>query len=172
MLEPGLRAPDFVLPDRRGVRSQFYAHVGGRSVLLVFGKTLVTREDCDLVVVAASIESIADAWMAFQDADGRVAGQYGVRDDAAFLLDANLRVIRSFDLTNRDARDAIGQTLSDEVDSPSLEVRHIAPVLTVPRVLERAHREVLMTLWEEGGHVETGVESSREGGRVRGGGDR
>ncbi len=166
VLEPGLRAPDFVLPDRRGVPTRFYARVGGRPVLLLFGQTDLECDGCDRVVVVDSTQSVDDEGVHFRDTDGAVARQYGVEEGgAAILLDANLRVIRSFDLTEGEVEEAIRQALSEEGDSPSLEVLRVAPVLTVPRVLELSHCDYLMTLWEEGGHVETGVESSEEGER-------
>ena len=165
MLEPGLRAPDFVLPDLRGVASQFYARVGGRPVLLVFGERIPTCEGCDRIVVGKSIESVGEGCIAFRDVDGAVARRYEVEGDAAFLLDANLRIVFSFDPTDGEAVDTLSRKVARMEDAPSLEVYHIAPVLTVPRVLEPAHCEFLMKLWEEGGHVETGVETSGDGGR-------
>lgn len=166
MLEPGLRAPDFVLPDHRGGASQFYARVGGRPVLLVFGESDVALEGSDRVVVTSSTESLDDECFRFRDADGAVARQYGVEGrETAFLLDANLRVVCSFDPMDGAAVETLRQTVMEMGEVPPLEVRHVAPVLTIPRVLEQTHCEFLMKLWEEGGHVETGVETSGDGGR-------
>ena len=162
MLEAGLRAPDFVLPDTRGVASQFYARVGGRPVLLVFGDSGLTCEGCDRVVVGGAAD---EGSIAFSDVDGLVARQFGVEGTGAFLLDANLRVVCSLDPTDGAAVDALRRTVATMDEIPSLEVRRIAPVLTLPRVLEPAHCEFLMTLWDQGGHVETGVESSADGAR-------
>ena len=166
MLEPGVRAPDFVLPDTRGVASQFYGRAGGRPVLLIFGSGEMFCDGCDRFVVARSAEELEGADEGFADADGTVFERYGVEREGAFLLDPNLRIVCRVDPGDSGPAEVLRSGMAEMETSEPIEVGHVAPVLIVPRVLEVAHCEFLMTLWEREGHVETGVEVSDDQGQA------
>lgn len=164
MLERGERAPDFVLPDDRGVQTQFYAEAGGRPLVLVFGCVLDGLSAEAIAVVPEGTET-PDGTRLFVDPKAVVATVYGVDGCAAFVLDANLRVVRAVDPEGDDVRGEIEVALGGlQLDRGAPQVRSQAPVLFVPRVLDAEQCGFLMSIWSQQ-HQATGVEASVAGGR-------
>ena len=172
ILEPGERFPDFILPETSGQSAHLYARVGGRPVLILLWRD--PDPDIDAVanqfstgcdVVSVSPRPIESAAQAFIDDRGTVLDQHlGGLSRVSYVLDANLRVLKS--ITEAEPADRIGEALRSVGGSPSRDIRHQAPVLTVERLLEPDRCQFLMQLWEKGGSVETGVEQSTFRGRT------
>jgi predicted 2-oxoglutarate/Fe(II)-dependent dioxygenase YbiX len=155
----GERAPDFVLTDPSGSRAQFYAHAGGRPIALVFGSG--PRMD-ELAHRLAGREDVAVALVA----EPQVAEAYGVdaSRQTVVVLDPDLRVAG---VVADDEPTSEVVALLDEamLVGPDTEVRHQAPVLFIPRILDAAQRDRLIRVAELKGEVETGVERSAGGSR-------
>ena len=172
ILEPGDRFPDLVLPDASGQRVHLYARVGGRPVLLLLWRepgpdvdalAIQFSEACDVVTISS--RAIASAEYAFVDGDGKVLDAHlGERSRGVYVLDANLRVLKS--IMEAEPADRIADALRSITDTSPRDIRCQAPVLTVERVLAPERCQFLMQLWEKGGSVETGVEQSTSHGRT------
>ena len=157
-IEVGTRAPDFVLTDAAGARAQFYAHAGGRPIALVFG----SDRSANLTELLAGRDDVAITAVSEPD----IAGAYGVdaSSQTVVVLDPNLRVVGVV---------TAAHSLSEVVrllevarhQGPDNEVRHQAPVLFIPRVLDEAQRDRLIQVAKREGHVETGVERFAGGSR-------
>jgi predicted 2-oxoglutarate/Fe(II)-dependent dioxygenase YbiX len=172
----GERAADFVLGDRSGVPSRFYAHAGGRPTAVVFD---VDGKDPRLIDLAYRLADRADVALCcvtadgppgfavptWSDRDGAVAAAYGVLagETTAVVLDPNLRVVGV----------VVGDQLVDRVidlldaavhRDAAVQVVTQAPVLLLPRVLDAESRERLVQVWERDGGIDTGV--ARTGGDV------
>jgi predicted 2-oxoglutarate/Fe(II)-dependent dioxygenase YbiX len=149
-LEPGQRAPDFVLPRRDGTPTRFYAIAGGRPAVLMFRDGEVSVYDVDRPEL---VEVLVDH-------DGAVSARYGVADKAAaYVLDPNLRVLGMLEPGDGELASAHVQALLGAV----LPV--LAPVLLVPNVLSADACAWLIDLWATQGSVDTGIEVTREGRR-------
>jgi predicted 2-oxoglutarate/Fe(II)-dependent dioxygenase YbiX len=159
-LSRGERAPDFTAPSARGTPTRFYAVAGGAPTALVFGQVPGT---CPIAVVQV-LERAAEArHPVFADRDGSVRALFGVAagEERIFVLDANLRVLESLP---PDAAQGIAEIARASI--PKVEASEVvtqAPVLLVPGVLDPDICSVLMQVFEERGHVETGVEESYDG---------
>jgi predicted 2-oxoglutarate/Fe(II)-dependent dioxygenase YbiX len=174
-MERGERAPDFVLPRPDGTAVRFYASAGGRPAVLMFAPS-ATDEAVSAAVAAAQgtpatvhlvvrepadADALPEGVAVLLDAGGKVTDSYRVQPDVptALVLDPNLRVRAS------------GSTVDPALLAPVIEpdpapvVAAQAPVLYVPDVLDEPAREALIRVWEEQGHVETGVERSAAGRR-------
>ncbi len=182
-LGPGDRAPDFVLSSA-GTPTRFYGRVGGAPVVLVFaplGAEIETRALiralgalCTIVVARREPETETEATV-FVDEDGRVFAAYGVPDSKGCIvvLDPNLRVLRTIE-SGESGESPFGPTLAALVldsisELPVLEANTIsaqAPVLLVPRALEREVCATLVDVWSRHGHEESGVEASASGRRL------
>jgi hypothetical protein len=145
-IEVGTRAPDFVLTDAAGARAQFYAHAGGRPIALVFG----SDRSANLTELLAGRDDVAITPVAEPD----IAAAYGVdaSSQTVVVLDPNLRVVGVV---------TAAHSLSEVVrllevarhHGPDNEVRHQAPVLFIPRVLDEAQRDRLIQVARREGHV-------------------
>lgn len=176
-LTVGERAPDFVLPRPSGERARFYAHVGGQPTALLFtgdddgvaaelSTWVAGRGDVALCAVTTRRETALAGVPTWLDEDGALRDRYGVAPDqpTAVVLDPNLRVAGVV------SGDQLAEATAELLDSVShrdaaVEVTTQAPVLLLPKALDRARRERLIAVWEQEGAVETGVEQSVGGGR-------
>jgi len=181
----GERAPDMVLASRDGTPTRYYAQAGGRPALLVLAdKGCVARLDA----LAEGLTAIGDAQLTvhvvgppalvghdlrfplLQDPDGRAAGAYRTGGaPTAFLLDPNLRVRATLPFTDgarvaADVAELVAELVWD--DRRPREITSQAPLLVVPDVLDPEQCAELIAVWEQQGHSQTGVESSRAGGRA------
>lgn len=182
-LERGERATDFVLPlAPDGTPTRFYSKAGGAPAVLIFSPgederlagfpAALDGRDVDILSVSACKPARNSQFPhpVFVDAKGVVRSAYRIGDSAAsivFVLDPNLRVLASVVLD--DPRNA-ARKVRNVLDSrrPETEPRVVdaqAPVLLVPNVLDPEICNFLMGVWENRGHVETGVEQSQGTGR-------
>lgn len=179
-LGPGDRAPDFVLSSA-GTPTRFYGRVGGAPVALLFTPLGAEVETgaliaalgtlCTIVVARREPETETEAPV-FVDEDGRVFAAYGVTDSKGCIvvLDPNLRVLRTIEPGESPFGPALAALVLDSVaELPVLEANILsaqAPVLLVPRALEREVCATLVDIWSRYGHEETGVEASASGRRL------
>jgi predicted 2-oxoglutarate/Fe(II)-dependent dioxygenase YbiX len=158
-LRRGDRAPDFVLPDERGIRTRFYGIGGGRVMVLLFAESAVAIDGVEIMVVARGAP--VSGLKTFVDSDGALAALYRVTEPTAIILDANLRVLavlRSDDLAG--IREATKPTAL-----PAIELGAQAPVLLVPNALDPDLCAETIAWLEAHGSAATGVERSSEGRR-------
>jgi peroxiredoxin/predicted 2-oxoglutarate/Fe(II)-dependent dioxygenase YbiX len=177
-LEPGDRAPNFILPCANGETLMFYDQVRGGPIVLLFAPkagravaALAARQPAlaalgaELFAVtrgpaAADAGVVAGGVLLFADADGKVAAQYKLAPDAApvcFVLDANQRLLQRIDApADRLAAEAqawIEQHWHPPAPGPAGAV---APVLLVPHVLAPDLCQHLIAAWQAD-HAEGGV---------------
>ncbi len=165
-LERGERAPDFVLPAApSGTPLRFYGHAGGEPLVLVLrdargGSDAAIRDLARdharraRVFVIGGDPAPIDGATVLVDEDGAVRGRFrhGPEDgDRVLLLDARVRVSASV-------------PLGEPIPAAATEERP-APILLVSRVLDVSTCARLIETFEREGHVETGVEESRDGRR-------
>jgi predicted 2-oxoglutarate/Fe(II)-dependent dioxygenase YbiX len=169
----GERAADFVSPGSSGSPERFYAYAGGRPTVVVFGgsdgderlallaERLHGRDDVALHRVTAQQPVQSMIFRSWSDPGHAVADAYGIDPGAltAVVLDPNLRVVGVAGGPDL-AADALG--LLDRAGYPAepVEVRGIAPVLFVPRVLDTVQRDELIRVWHDNGSTATGVARS------------
>ena len=174
LLEPGHRAPDFVLPTVEDSRpTRFYGAAGGQALVVLIGHGRIA-------VHHATDEGAADtALLDLTDADGAVAAQYGARPGDVIVLDPALRCLGalrpaeqpatdqppSAALADADLRAAIAALVQTASLASDQIVSAQAPVLLIPNVLTAARCAWLTQLWEDGGAAETGVEMTEEDAR-------
>jgi len=105
-----------------------------------------------------------------QDADGRAVAAYRTGGaPTAFLLDPNLRVRVALPLADgarvaADVAELVAELVWD--DRRPREITTQAPLLVVPDVLDPEQCAELITVWEQEGHSQTGVEAATGGGRA------
>ena len=182
-LKRGERAPDFVLPAPDGTLTRFYGKAGGTPIALLFCSAdavaglldFCVALDPDLIAVFMVLSNQPDPagdfpFPVFADPDGKVRQAYRLNSEehpALFILDPNLRVLKSFALQNLQASaQEVSAVLA--ADLPPASPRQIttqAPVLLIPRVLDPEICRHLIQVWQEQGHEETGVEQSHQGRR-------
>jgi predicted 2-oxoglutarate/Fe(II)-dependent dioxygenase YbiX len=161
-IDVGERAPDFVLTDPSGSPARFYARAGGRPIALIFGGDGAGPLTDELTRLLAGREDIAVTPVA----DSAVAEAYGVDAEppTVVVLDPDLRVVGV--VTGEQSSVDIVALLDAAIHrGPDNEVRHQAPVLFIPRVLDAEQRDRLIRVAEREGDVETGVERSAGGTR-------
>ena len=187
-LAPGLRAPDFALPCPSGNPVRFYGRAGGMPCALVFAErsqqapveefaAALTRR-YEVRVEILGVISGGDSgsgetpfsFDTFTEPGTAVSGPYGVASEKprVCLLDENLRILEWYGLD--DPARAAGEAarfLSEACsEREGGHVESAAPVLIVPRVLDEAWCEELISKWRRDGAAATGVEASRGGRRV------
>lgn len=181
-LERGERAPDFVLPGADGAPSRFYATAGGRPGALVFADappdglgSLHEQLEAAGVALFAVTRQPPDGPTPFAhwvDAEGKLARPYrltpGAATATALVLDANVRVLGSFEIDQPLTAAQQVTRLLPPAEVEAAEVRAQAPVLLVPNALDAEWCIRLMDVWEREGHVETGVERTVAGRRDEG----
>jgi peroxiredoxin/predicted 2-oxoglutarate/Fe(II)-dependent dioxygenase YbiX len=181
-LEPGDRAPNFILPCANGETLMFYDQVRGGPIVLLFDPArdaaagpalqgLIDQQPAladlgaELFAVARQVAA-ADAAVVergvllFADADGKVAAQYKLVPDAApvcFVLDANQRLLRRIDAApERLAAEALAWLERHWHPPAPGPAGAVAPVLLVPRVLAPELCQHLIAAWQAD-HAEGGV---------------
>lgn len=159
----GERAPDFVLAGPSCEPTRFYAIAGGLPTALIFGGGELSQQHLaeltDPLAVRDDVAAIAVL-------DPKVAEAYGVarHQPTVVVLDPDLRVVGLVTGDNPSA-DVVALLEVALHRGPFTEVTGQAPVLFVPRAVDEALRDRLIRLLEQEGSVETGVETSSEGGR-------
>jgi predicted 2-oxoglutarate/Fe(II)-dependent dioxygenase YbiX len=180
-LGTGERATDFVLPlEPGGKQTRFYAKAGGIPVLLVFMgdgsqepakyllDALSNKGDFAVFGVRTGGEAIGKIpFPVFRDGQGAVASAYRLgqeKQNVVFVLDANLRVLGSAKLEDGEPAVNKVQALLEDAGKKNIEpieVQVQAPVLLIPRVLDRKICNFLVQVWQHEGNEETGVERSQ-----------
>jgi predicted 2-oxoglutarate/Fe(II)-dependent dioxygenase YbiX len=187
-LEPGDRFPDFELADRtEAVRSLYQRAQGLATAIFLDSDDALRKSLCevaeayqraglDCLVIDGSAQGSAPAPCVLADTSGRFrqglremsghpSGPAGARP-LAFLLDRNQRILALSDESDL-ARWALTRW-SEELPAPVAEIRHAAPVLTVPNVLSRADCHALIARWHQMGHAEGTLTSMVNGALVKG----
>lgn len=184
-LEPGDRLPDFILADQTGMVRPFYQRVSGRGMAVFVDCTPALRQslrDLREAYQAAELECLAiDASVAgaepwpciLADEAGRICrairdlSGHGTPGGAplALLLDRNQRVLALSDQGDL-AQWALARWSEEAPLTPAGEIRHVAPVLTVPNILTREDCRAIVARWHGMGHEPGKVTSRVEGERV------
>lgn len=186
-LEPGDRFPEFVLADQTGAMRAFSQRVRGLAMAVFLDSTPALRRSLRALAEgyqAAELDCIAidgtaqgaEAWPTIlADEAGRI--RQSLREMAgrpvspprplAFLLDRNQRVLAladEGDAADGDlARWALARWSEERPPAPAAEIRHAAPVLTVPNVLSRGDCRALIARWHEMGNAPGKVTSLVQG---------
>ena len=176
-LEPGVRAPDFVLPHAHGDRMRFYGRAGGAPTVLLFtaGAADDTRGLAErlraVVSATTAVHTIATEASdddTLVDAEGRVHRAYGADPDGApqaVVLGPDVRVADVHPLTSTSLTDIAAAASATAHADPDVVVSHQAPVLLVPDALSPDWCQRLIALWDSVETVETGVEVTADGRR-------
>lgn len=147
-LQPGDRAPDFVLPSREGGITTFYEDYCGRPALVLLSDrtdnlpTAAVPSDASLAVVPGPPgQALADAPLRAIGDDGRLRraligadGPTGGRRCIALAFDAQLRLRERFDDAPAAATWLQQQPTTDTATSAD-RIDATAPVLIVPELL-------------------------------------
>ncbi len=191
-LQPGERAPDFLLPDRRDIRISLYDKVKGGPIVVAFlpaGDPAAARERAAFLAAAPRFASAgahlflvcggspaalsADAAAAGEaarlvaDGDGAVARRYGVPGrTAVFVLDPNARVRAAFAEGATLAADAL-ECAAALAPAPPVELELHPPILLVPEALEPDFCKYLIGEFHRRGHQESGTFRVVEGQMVK-----
>ena len=186
-LEPGDRFPEFVLADQTGAMRAFSQRVRGLAMAVFLDTTPASRQAIraltdayravalDCLAIDGTAEG-AEAWPTIlSDEAGRI--RQSLREMAgrpaspprplAFLLDRNQRVLALADegdaADGNLARWALARWSEEPAPAPAVEIRHGAPVLTIPNVLSRADCRALIARWHEMGNAPGKVTSLVQG---------
>jgi predicted 2-oxoglutarate/Fe(II)-dependent dioxygenase YbiX len=185
-LEPGDRVPDFILADQTGLIRPFYQRVSGRGMVVFVDSTPALRQslaDLREAYRAAELECLVidttaagvEPWpCTLADEAGRICRAFremsghGTPGGAplAVLLDRNQRILALSDRGDP-AQWALARWSEEAPLTPAGEIRHVAPVLTVPNVLTPADCRAVIARWHEMGHEPGKVTSMVEGEEVR-----
>lgn len=183
-LEPGDRFPDFVLADQTGAAWGLYQRAQGSATALFLDSDDALRTSLreladayraarlDCVIIDGSAQGAAPSPAVLADSTGRFrqglremcgqpSGPAGARP-LAFLIDRNQRVLalsHQGDL----ARWALTRWSEEPPLTPAAEIRHAAPVLTVPNVLSPADCRAVIARWHQMGHESGTVTSMVDG---------
>ncbi len=173
MLEPGDRAPHFLLADIDGkTRSPVENQVAGKPLVLLFqggdgpgyaefGDRIATFDEFDAVlfVIARCTPAencelqgrLGDAPRVLADPTGEVFRSYGCTNAAIFVLDLNSRIIDVYAPSggSTDVDRALAEVGAAYRDAPEATLSMHAPVLVLPRVLDRPMCRRLMAEWEK-----------------------
>jgi predicted 2-oxoglutarate/Fe(II)-dependent dioxygenase YbiX len=188
-LEPGDRFPEFMLADQTGAMRAFSQRVRGLAMAVFLDSSEALRRslrtladayqaaDLDCLAVDGAAES-AEPWPTIlADEAGRIrqslremAGRSGGGRPLAFLLDRNQRILAIADETLADdgdlARWALTRWSAEPPPAPATEIRHAAPILTIPNVLSRDDCRALIARWHEMGNAPGKVTSLVKGEQV------
>lgn len=173
-ISQGERAPDFVLPIYNGTRTRFYAHAGGVPTVLLFIPHLTDKIQAlihtlqqqpnppDIFIVQRQTEVSNTKITTFIDNENKVHQAYRISNTSvALLLNANLRVLSTYPLDPpENIAEQIVQALTEQTLPPPQEITTQAPVLLIPHVLTPDICQVLMNVWQNQGHEETGIEQT------------
>jgi len=191
-LEPGDRFPEFMLADQTGAMRAFSQRVRGLAMAVFLDSTDAVRQSLRALAdayQAAALDCLAidataagaEPWptiladeagrirQSLREMTGRPATPAGART-LAFLLDRNQRILAIADDTLAEdgdlARWALARWSEEPPPAPAAEIRHAAPVLTVPNVLSRADCRALIARWHEMGNAPGKVTSLVKGEQV------
>jgi len=191
-LEPGDRFPEFMLADQTGAMRAFSQRVRGLAMAVFLDGTDAVRQSLRALAdayQAAALDCLAidataagaEPWptiladeagrirQSLREMTGRPATPAGART-LAFLLDRNQRILAIADDTLAEDGDlalwALARWSEEPPPAPAAEIRHAAPVLTVPNVLSRADCRALIARWHEMGNAPGKVTSLVKGEQV------
>lgn len=188
-LEPGDRFPEFVLADQTGAMRGFSQRVRGLAMAVFLDSTPALRQslralsdryqaaELDCLAIDGTAEGADPSLTILADEAGRIrqvlremAGRPASPRPLAFLLDRNQRVLAvadEGDAAEGDlARWALARWSEEPPPAPAAEIRHAAPVLTIPNVLSRADCRALIARWHEMGNAPGKVTSLVHGEQV------
>ena len=187
-LEPGDRFPEFMLADQTGAMRAFSQRVRGLAMAVFLDSTDALRQslraladayraaELDCLAIDGAAQG-AEPWpVILADEAGRI--RQSLREMAgrstgrpfAFLLDRNQRILALADDALADggdlARWALTRWSAEPPTAPAAEIRHAAPVLTIPNVLSRDDCRALIARWHEMGNAPGKVTSLVKGEQV------
>lgn len=188
-LEPGDRFPEFTLADQTGAMRAFSQRVRGLAMAVFLDSTPALRQalralsdryqaaELDCLAIDGTAEGADASLTILADEAGRIrqtlremAGRPASPRPLAFLLDRNQRVLAvadEGDAAEGDlARWALVRWSEEPPLAPAAEIRHAAPVLTIPNVLSRADCRALIARWHEMGNAPGKVTSLVHGEQV------
>lgn len=188
-LEPGDRFPEFMLADQTGAMRGFTHRVRGLAMAVFLDTMPALRQslralsdryqaaELDCLAIDDSAEGADASLTTLADEAGRIrqvlremAGRSASPRPLAFLLDRNQRVLAvadEGDAAEGDlARWALARWAEEPPLAPAAEIRHTAPVLTIPNVLSRADCRALIARWHEMGNAPGKVTSLVHGEQV------
>ncbi len=189
-LEPGDRFPEFMLADQTGAMRAFSQRVRGLATAVFLDSSEALRQslrtlaesyqaaELDCLVIDGSAEGAEPSPTILADEAGRIrqslremAGRSAAANrPLAFLLDRNQRIIALADDSLADdsdlARWALTRWSAEPPSAPAAEIRHAAPVLTIPNVLSRDDCRALIARWHEMGNAPGRVTSLVKGEQV------
>ncbi|MBA4099251.1 MAG: hypothetical protein C0484_21100 [Rhodospirillum sp.] len=191
-LEPGDRFPEFMLADQTGAMRAFSQRVRGLAMAVFLDSTDALRQslraladdyqaaELDCLAIDGAAEG-AEPWPTIlADEAGRIrqslcemAGRSAAPGDArplAFLLDRNQRILALADEATADGGDlacwALTRWSAEPATAPAAEIRHAAPILTIPNVLSRDDCRAVIARWHEMGNAPGKVTSLVKGEQV------
>jgi predicted 2-oxoglutarate/Fe(II)-dependent dioxygenase YbiX len=189
-LEPGDRFPEFMLADQTGAMRAFSQRVRGLATAVFLDSSEALRQslrtlaesyqaaELDCLVIDGTAEGAEPSPTILADEAGRIrqslremAGRSAAANrPLAFLLDRNQRIIALADDSLADhgdlARWALTRWSAEPPSAPAAEIRHAAPVLTIPNVLSRDDCRALIARWHEMGNAPGRVTSLVKGEQV------
>ncbi len=192
-LAPGDRVPDFFLPDVAGDIKLFYVEARGKPIVVFLAAKLDEAKHQNQLREFERFRMPGEEVPAHCFAISRRPGELGtlsenfpgsilidggkvatdafrVRWDAlgegsrTFVLDSNQRILTVFDEhCEAPARAAFDYVQSLRQFSESLQPRHVAPVVMIPRVFEPEFCRRLIDAYHERGSRETGIVTVTDG---------
>lgn len=187
-LRPGDRFPNFLLPDQTGGARWFVQRALGRGLLVlldpddaVMQSLAAMAADCAAIeldhVGLARVASGDPAFPILIDSANKIGpalrrmSGLAPSGPAAFLLDRNQRVLALCDAGAVPAHDLPHWGLENwrrmkGADQP-VQIGQVAPVLTVPGVLDADHCRALIERWHTHGHEAGHVTSLVQGEQIR-----
>ncbi len=165
MLEPGDRAPQFLLKDQQGhAKSPVENRVAGKPLVLLFtggsGSTFAefakqadafADADATLFVIGHGNRGTPDdALQNLTDRDGATHAKYGCNEPSVCILDLDARILDIFPASGSQAdvdRALRGVDAALKV-APDGTLSMHAPVLVIPRVLDPAGCQRVIEAWE------------------------
>ena len=169
MLEPGDRAPQFLLKDLAGrARTQVENRIAGKPVILLFDNATADFEhfakevdvfqdhDTTLFVISAAepndrLAKLSERLTVVLDERGATHRRYGCETPAVCVLDLDSRLIDIYLATGtpQDIERALAGVSTALKVAPEATLSMHAPVLVIPRALDPDTCRKVMDAWEQ-----------------------
>ena len=169
-IEPGDRAPLFILNDQDDREIRLYSQATGGPIALIFirspdmesakdhfdalsSQAAVISDTGARLFVIANQAFMADRITILDDQAGATADEYGILGPiTGFLLDSNLRVVVRIEASVPETVAALARAVKNFPATETAAAAPQAPVLLIPRVFDRDYCNALIDYFEaEGG---------------------